>query len=411
MSGPAGTGKSRAALEKINLMMLKYPGARGLMVRQTAVSLTSTALVTFEQHVVPEALGNNTLKFFGGSPREPASYRYANGSRLVVGGMDNPDKIMSSEYDVAYVQEAIELQPDGWEKITTRLRNGRIPYQQLLADTNPERPTHWLKRRCDDGVTVMLESRHEDNPVLFDDHGALTEKGAAYMAVLDQLTGPRYYRLRKGLWVGAEGMVYETFDPAVHLINRFDIPRDWARVESVDFGYTNPFVWQAWAVDPDGRMILDREIYFSGRLVEDHAKHILAARRTHKIPLPRALVCDHDAEDRATLERHLGQSVSKANKTVSEGIQAFQVRLKPAGDGRPRVLLFNDALIEKDQGMADRMKPVCTAEEFLGYVWDTTPGKPPKEAPLKEDDHGMDAARYAGAHLDLGKRSRVRWLG
>jgi predicted transcriptional regulator len=45
----------------------------------------------------------------------------------------------------------------------------------------------------------------------------------------------------------------------------------------VDFGYTNPFVMQWWAEDPDGRLYLYREIYRTRRLVEDHAKrHAIA---------------------------------------------------------------------------------------------------------------------------------------
>ena len=51
MSGPAGTGKSRACLEKLHRMMLATAGARGLIVRKTGVSLTSTALVTYRQQL------------------------------------------------------------------------------------------------------------------------------------------------------------------------------------------------------------------------------------------------------------------------------------------------------------------------------------------------------------------------
>ena len=50
-AGPAGTGKSKCLLEKLHAMMLKYPGARGLIVRKNLGSLGCTALVTFEEHV------------------------------------------------------------------------------------------------------------------------------------------------------------------------------------------------------------------------------------------------------------------------------------------------------------------------------------------------------------------------
>ena len=172
---------------------------RGLIVRKTLASLGSTALVTYEEHVAKEHLANGEVTWFGGSAKEAACYRYKNGSRIVVGGMDKAMKIMSSEYDVVYVQEATELTEEDWEAITTRLRNGKMPYQQIIADANPDVPTHWLKIRCDLKKTHYIRSRHEDNPVLFnqgpDGPGALTEVGKAYMKKLDALTGVRYQRL------------------------------------------------------------------------------------------------------------------------------------------------------------------------------------------------------------------------
>jgi phage terminase large subunit len=433
LSGPAGTGKSRGCLEKLHMMALLNPGMRGLIVRKTLASLGSTALVTWREHVAKEALEQGIVRFYGGSPQESPQYKYANGSVIVVGGMDKATRIMSSEYDVVYAQEATELTTTDWENITTRLRNGKVSFQQLMADCNPDVPTHWLKGRCDTGATLMIHCRHEDNPVLFDNNGRLTDRGADYISKLDALTGVRYQRLRRGLWVAAEGLIYEGWDPAVHLVERFEIPDNWTRWWTVDFGFTNPFVLQCWAEDPDGRLYLYREIYKTKTLVEDHARTILrlvrkctnccdskagkhdchtcdACTLTWTEPRPRAVICDHDAEDRATLERHLGMSTSPAKKTVKDGIQAFQSRLKVAGDGRARLFIVRDALAERDAALDEAKKPCCTAEEIVGYVWDAQPGKPPKEVPVKQDDHGMDAGRYIVAERDLGGRPNVRWL-
>ena len=177
----------------------------------------------------------------------------------------------------------------------------------------------------------MLESRHEDNPLLFGEDGEVTPEGVAYISKLDALTGVRYDRLRRGIWSAAEGLIYENYDPAHNLIDRFDVPADWVRWWSVDFGYTNPFVLQCWAEDPDGRLYLYREIYRTRRLVEDHARDVLREVQacleccrsngpSHDCftclkcytdwtePRPRAIVCDHDAEDRATLERQIGRA-------------------------------------------------------------------------------------------------------
>jgi phage terminase large subunit len=435
IAGPAGTGKSLAALYRLHLAALANPGIRCLIVRKTAVSLASTTLVTFEQKVAGDAIESGIVRWFGGSPREAAAYRYSNGSTIVVGGMDKPEKVMSSEYDLIFADEATELTITDWESLGTRLRNGRLSWQQQIAACNPGPPTHWLKTRSDAGPAVMLHSRHRDNPAYVNADGTLTPRGADYLAKLDALTGVRRLRLRDGKWAAAEGVIYEDYDPAVHLVDQFPIPDTWARYWSVDFGYTNPFVLQCWAEDPDGRLWLYREIYMTRRLVEDHARDILRVvtepvpgvepvegdeqdvqravkegRRRWTEPRPAAVICDHDAEDRATLERHLGMSTVAAKKTVSDGIQAFQARLRTAGDGKPRLIFLRDAVVERDPGLEAAKKPCSTVEEIVGYVWDTGAGKAPKEQPLKQDDHGMDGGRYLVAHRDLAARTRVRWM-
>lgn len=407
LSGPAGTGKSRACLEKLHLCAAKYPGMRGLIVRKTLTSLTASALVTFREKVLHPLDG---VTFFGGNKVEPAAFRYPNGSRIVVGGLDKASKIMSSEYDLIYVNEATELLEDDWERLTTRNRYGVMPYQQIIGDCNPDAPHHWLKLRCDAGKTVMLESRHEDNPLLWDRQaGTWTEFGAEYIAKLDALTGVRFLRLRRGIWAAAEGLVYDGWDRALHLIDRFPIPAAWPRYWVVDFGYTNPFVWQAWAEDPDGRLYRYREIYQTQRLVEDHAADI--KRIVKDEPRPRAIICDHDAEDRATLERHLRMTTVAAHKAVSPGIQAVASRLKVAGDGKPRLFLLRDSLVYRDPALVDKHLPTCTEEEVESYVWDTSGGRKRGEEPVDKDNHGMDAMRYLVAHHDLKGKSRklVTW--
>lgn len=434
MAGPAGTGKSLASLYRVHFAALHTPGIRCLIARKTAVSLGSTTLVTFEKKVASEALAAGIVKWFGGSPREAAAYRYSNGSTIVVGGLDKPEKVLSSEYDLVFVDEATELSVTDWETLGTRLRNGKLSWQQQIAACNPAHPTHWIKQRSDAGGMTMLHSRHVDNPAYVHTDGSYTAAGRDYFAKLDALTGVRRLRLRDGRWAAAEGVIYEEFDPAVHVIDPFPVPAGWTRWWTVDFGFTNPLVMQWWAEDDDGRLYLYREIYRTKRLVEDHARHALAlvtrctaccestapqhtcasceqCRAEWTEPRPRAVICDHDAEDRATLERHLGMSTDPAKKTVSDGIQAVQARLKTAGDGRPRVFLMRGALVERDQELEDAKLPACTEEETEGYVWDQRPGKPPKEAPVKENDHGMDAMRYMVAERDLGGRPTMRWLG
>jgi PBSX family phage terminase large subunit len=409
LCGAAGTGKSYALLWKAHLLCMSNPGARGLMVRKTHRSLAATGLVTFREHVATEAIAAGICRWYGGSGEKPAQYIYSNGAVLLVGGLDNPEKLMSLEIDFAYVQEATELTPEDWEKLSTRLRNGKVSFQQILADANPQQPSHWLKKRCDEGKTQMLHSRHEDNPRLYDEQQEITPYGQAYMARLDALSGVRKERLRYGRWAAADGIIYGDWKPEVHLVDGRALPASWRRIWSVDFGFTHPFVWQMWAIDPDGRMWLEKEIYRTQTLVEDHAKEIL--RVTKNSPRPSAVVCDHDAEDRATLERYLGMGTIAATKTVSDGIQAMAQRLRLAGDGQPRMFVLRDSLVSRDVELAETGRPLGFAQEIEGYVWEPdTKGVLAKDKPRKEEDDSMDSARYAVAYFDLKPRGSIRWL-
>ena len=399
LSGPYETGKTFAALNKLHLLLCLFPNCRALMVRKTYKSCVGSAVVTYEQKVlpVPPSHHKSSVAKYGGE--KPEFYQYPNGSRLIVGGMDNPDKFLSAEYDFIYVNQAEELRLDDWEKLTGRAtgRAGNAPWTQIMGDCNPDAPTHWIKQR---ERLRIFESRHEDNPRLYDKQlGHWTSAGEKTIATLDALTGVRLKRGRFGLWVAAEGQIYE-YDPVVHLIPRFKIPDSWRRIRVIDFGYTNPFVCQWWAIDDDGRLYRYREMYMTQRTVNRHAKQIKELSTGEIIE---ATICDHDAEDRATLDEN-GIYCIPADKRVKVGIEKTQERLAKAGDGKPRIYFLEDSLVEIDKDLQAAFKPIKTEDEFATYVWAKTPdGKPNKEEPLKLDDHGSDTTRYAVMYADISQ--------
>lgn len=405
LEGPAGTGKTLSCLWKLHAAALKHRKMRGLIVRKTLVSLTSSALVTFTNQILSS--GGFGVHFFGGSKVEPAQFRYPNGSRIVVGGLDNAAKIMSTEYDLIYVNEATDLTLDDWEKLTARNRYGVMPYQQVIADCNPDAPTHWLNQRCNEGTTTRLRSTHHDNPRYWDG-SQWTAEGQSYVVEkLGKLTGVRRHRLLDGLWAAAEGIVFDGWNPTVHLVDAMSIPPEWPRYWCIDFGYVHPFVWQWWAVDPDGRAYRYREIYATGRLVTDHA--VQGLKLSSGEPRPIAIITDHDAEDRATLERATGMSTTPAYKGVSDGLQAVAARLRVNDNGKAGLYFLRDARIERDSSLADAGKPTCTEEEFPSYIWDVRPGVRKGEQPVKADDHGMDATRYFVCRIDQIGRKAGYW--
>jgi phage terminase large subunit len=96
-----------------------------------------------------------------------------------------------------------------------------------------------------------------------------------------------------------------------------------------------------------------------------------------------------------------GISTVSASKTVTVGIEKVQERLKVAADGKPRLFIVSGALYEVDQSLKEEYKPICTEEEFPGYVYPKRKGgRNADENPVKEDDHGLDCVRYMIMHVD-----------
>jgi PBSX family phage terminase large subunit len=414
LAGPGDTGKSRACLEKFHFCADKYAGARLLIVRKTRKSLTQSAMVTYEQKVLPEGWlgkrGKRGLIHFNTSDQQ---YEYPNGSIIAVGGLDNPEKVLSSEWDMIYPQEATELSENNWEILTMRLRNSVMPYQQLIADCNPSYPTHWLKMRCDRGATLMLNSRHEDNPSITPER----------IAVLDALTGVRKLRLRHGIWAAAEGMVYEEWDEAVHKVTHEQL-RSWhiltntgeidpvgtkRVIAGIDWGWTNPGTILVLALDHDGRMYLIHEVYQTQKTDDWWVERGCELKKRYGID---AFVCDPAMPAYIAKFKAAGLNAVEADNDIATGVNDARERLHVAGDGRPRFYLYEYALRDRDQSRVDARQPHCFDGEILEYVWPKAQdGKPVKELPVAVNNHALDAWRYACRWLaDPANRTATQHL-
>jgi phage terminase large subunit len=143
-------------------------------------------------------------------------------------------------------------------------------------------------------------------------------------------------------------------------------------------------------------MYLYREIYRTQITIDEHAAEV---KRLSGTETYRATVCDHDAGERALLER-AGVPTVKAIKKIEGGINAVRARLVKQTDGRPRIYFLRTASTTIDRALADGLKPVSTVGEFDCYAFPSTASTRLKEEPIKEHDHGMDAMRYAVMHLD-----------
>lgn len=403
LTGAAGGGKSRLAAEKVHGYCKKYPGAMGLMLRKHRNSMTNSTVLFMERTVIGK---DPAVHHYPSKLR----FEYANGSILAYGGMaddEQREQIRSigpqGAVDIIWMEEANRFGEIDFNEARGRIRGKAAPWRQVILTTNPDAPTHWIKQRLmDGGEASVYYSSARDNP-----HNA-----PEYLATLASLTGLLGKRLNKGLWVQAEGAVYETFSDELHVIDAMPNGwRNWRKIRAIDFGYTNPFVCLWFAIDGDGRMCLYREIYMTKRTVNEHAPKILALSQGEHYE---ATVCDHDAEDRATLEQ-AGIYNIPAVKDISRGIQAVEQRLKVAGDGKPRLFVLKNTLVELDTLLKDPFKsasnkPSCTLEEFPGYAWPrAADGKANKEVPIDINNHGMDALRYAVMYLDDNKTTAGTW--
>ena len=425
LAGPAETGKTRAALEKMHAICMKYPRTQALMIRKTYSSITTTACRTFEDKVLgawDRAEGRfdprlTIVHKYGGE--RPQFYMYPNGSRITVGGLDQGEsqsnkasRILSAEYDFIYVNQCEEIMEEEWETLMTRCtgRAGNTPYPQVLGDCNPSYPTHWIKSRSKRTLT-FFESKHKDNPSLYDiEKNCWTEQGERSMRILDALTGTRKLRLKDGLWVQAEGVIYPEWMENVHVLTakqfknvtgHDDIPRSWPKYRAIDFGYVHPFVCLWAAIDHDRRIYIYRQVYHTSRTVQKHAKQILGLSRGEQI---RRTVCDHDASDRATLLEQ-GIQTTNAYKHISRGIEHVRERLLVQKDGLPRLFVLADSLVEPDTLLKETHLPTSLQEEFPTYIWRDHVSR---EEPVDENNHGQDALRYLVGEIDNLKRRYAR---
>jgi phage terminase large subunit len=392
VEGPSGTGKTRNELERVNFLAWRYPNSRHLICRRTRASMSESVLVTWERDVHAK-----TMHLFGNVRRaNRESYVYPNGSTVVVGGLDKPEKTYSAEYDTISVFEAIECSENEIEQLLRALRSGRMPWQQLVCDTNPGSERHWLNIRAHSGWFQRIITRLTDNPRFFDEQGNATDEGKKFLVSLEALSGHRRMRLLEGKWCSTEGLVFDDFDPTVHILEKMpDGWENWRKFRSIDFGFVDPFVCQWWA-DSGEALYLYREIYMSGRIVEDHARMINELSRGEHYS---ATVADHAREDRETLHKY-GIWTNPAHKEIDRGCDLVRARLRKQPNGRPKIYFLNHALVEYDRALASSKRPTSTKEEFDAYIWEQRRDGQIKEKPLDRDNHGMDAMRYAVCAAD-----------
>lgn len=304
-------------------------------------------------HVIVARRGNveNRFYLFGG--RDESSYTLIQGITLA-----------------GVMLDEVALMPRSF--VEQALLRCSVEGAKLWFNCNPENPRHWFRQewilRAPERNALHLHFRMEDNPSLSE---------ATRRRYEQTYSGVFYQRYVLGLWVMAEGIIYDMFDQTENTYRegpvdmRFRCPRCLA----VDYGTTNPCVFLE-IFDDDGITRVEREYRWDSRKErrqktdEEYADDLMEFMGGH-CPV---FVDPSAASFIAALERR-GVYVIAADNNVLAGIR------KTGNLIQRRRLLINESC-------------AWLLDELGTYRWDDKAAMRGEEKPVKECDHAPDALRY-----------------
>ena len=238
---------------------------------------------------------------------------------------------------------------------------------------NPENPEHWFRQewilKPEERHALHLHFTMDDNPSLSE------ETKARYKSMY---SGVFYQRYILGLWVMAEGIIYDMFDrdfnvyhePPVDMVDRS------IRSITCDYGTTNPCVFLD--VYDDGETLrFDREYRWDSRKEhrqktdEEYANDFMDFMGSNWC----TVYVDPSAASFIAALRQRGVYVIEADNTVLDGI-------RKTGN-----------LIQRRK---IQIRDTCTGliDELGTYRWDDKAAQRGEEKPVKQSDHAPDAMRY-----------------
>lgn len=290
----------------------------------------------------------------------------------------------------AYVDEATLVSETFWTQLLARMS---VPGAMLFATTNPDGPAHWFKKTVIDRAAELgYRVFHFTLP----DNTWLTAHNPEYVKqIMREYVGLWYRRFILGHWVQAEGAVYDMWDETRHVIPADALPpMDRVLALGVDHGTTNPtrgyllgiaaplgvarlYVLDEWAPPvglTDGAQSTALRAWMGSRPVKEWGApqwwFIDPAAASFKVQL-------------------FNDGVSSATNAQNDVVPGIRTVASLLGTNR---LLVSSACWH-------------LIEQIPGYSWDPKATARGDDAPIKVDDHEVDALRYA-VHS-----SRAYWLG
>lgn len=272
----------------------------------------------------------------------------------------------------AYVDEVTVVSEEFFTQLLGRMS---VPGAQLFGTTNPDSPGHWLKRKFLDRITKLPGWRRFR--FTLDDNPSLTRSYIA--SIKAEFTGLWFRRFILGEWVQAEGAIFDMWDESRHVVKHADLPT-MERVLAVgaDYGTTNP-----------------TRAYLLGYAQE--RLWVLAEWAPAK---------GTDAELSAGLIRWLQNQPPEWSEPewvfVDPAAASWKLQLRRDGltntrNGANEVvpgIRTLSSLFALDRLMVSDRCPLLI-ENIPGYAWDPKATEKGEDAPLKVNDHEVDALRYA----------------
>ncbi|WP_328683151.1 PBSX family phage terminase large subunit [Streptomyces sp. NBC_00343] len=301
----------------------------------------------------------------------------------VIGANDvkSENKIRGMTCAGAYVDEATLLLEPFWDMLLTRMR---APGARIYASTNPDSPAHWLKAEFIDN-TVRRASMKVFSFALDDN----IHLGAEYIERTKQMySGLFYKRFILGEWCVAEGAIYSMFDDSRHVVDIVPTIARWIAL-GVDYGTANPLHAILVGLGTDGRLYVTSEWRYDGRTSmhqltdTEYSEQIRGWLSTLRPPgaattgvHPDYVVVDPSAASFIQQLHRDRLTPYPADNSVLDGIRTVSSLLATG-----RLLIHRS----------------CTEliKEIQGYVWDPKAALLGEDKPLKLNDHGVDALRYA----------------
>lgn len=295
----------------------------------------------------------------------------------------------------AYVDEAALAPESFWNMLTSRLS---IPGSTLFATTNPDSPNHYLKKRYIDrahelGVNVFHFTL-DDNPHLTD----------AYKNARKTEYGPGtlwYRRYIDGLWVQAEGAIYDMWTDrhVVHALPaKSDVAQAWV---GIDYGTSSVFeaLLMLHVTYPFDHLLIASEWRWDAvkrqrQMTDKEYADALVGWLRRELP---DLIKQPAASGKAAAVATAALSGVIVDPSAASFIRQLYV------DGFQRVGAADNAVIDGIRNVSSLLAQnrlfvheSCEGliEEMPGYAWDSKKQARGEDAPIKENDHGVDTTRY-----------------